>query len=123
MLPTRLIIMGLSVVSILGYIWYITYQLDNALVGKKQAEDNIILVTNEFDTLHTKHTNLEVDYKKQTRYHKQSIAILKLKHAKDIQQERDVTKIKTEILNVKSEEDGDISIILSDTLNALRLLK
>ena len=117
---------GVAIALVLGavtlYIKILNGRIEDALDGKKQAENNIILVTKEFDILYSRHTNLEADYDEQKEYHAYSIKLLNARHKKDLIQVKNITKIKTEIANVKAEDDGEVSTILNNTLDSIRLL-
>jgi len=113
---------ALTALVVMLYINNIKGERDNAIEDKKEAENNVVLISREFELLYNIHTSLEKDYSEQQKYHEYSINLLNEQHLKDLKLITQVTKIKTEIENVTDENDGAIAPILSTTLDAIGLL-
>ncbi len=117
----KIIGIGVLVASVLGYWWYLTSSLDSAREAQKYAEDNVILVTYEFDRLYGAHTKLIGDAEKQVELHKASVVALKKAQKVELARAIKLAEIRGRINNVREEDDGNVSRVLSDTLDALRL--
>lgn len=117
---------GIGVVLlILSGWWYVNSikgERDDALNAQKDAENNVVLISREFELLYETHSSLENEFVEQGKYHKYSINLLNEIHSKDLEQMERITIIKTEIKNVKDEDDGEISNVLNATLDAIGLL-
>ena len=112
---------GAVVVGICGYIWYLSSSLDSALVDKKYAEDNVVLVTYEFDRLYSVHSSLVEDTVRQKLYMEQSMAAIKEAHEVELNRAIQMAKMRGRITNVSNEDDGEVANVLSGTLNAIRM--
>ena len=115
-----LIVLVIVVVSI--YIKMLKGDIQDEIEARKDAENNVVLISREFELLYQTHSSLEQDYSEQQKFHKYSIELLNEQHLKDLRLITQVTKIKTEIENVTDENDGAIAPILNTTLDAIRLL-
>lgn len=114
---------ALVVLSIGAYIYVLNGKLDSAIEDKKYAENNVLLVTAEFDRLYDLQTELEADVAKQEKDHAYEIGILKLRHKQELIRTTELAKINEGIKNVKEEDDGPVANVLNDTLDALRVYK
>lgn len=114
---------GVIILAIGIYIFILTNKLDSALEEKKQAENNIILITNEFYRLNDLKDQLEKDIIDQKLYHAYTVKVLKQRHDLELHRTTEMVKIKEGIRNVKEEDDGPVANILNDTLESLRLYK
>jgi len=119
----KVVIIGTVVLGIGTYIFILTNKLDSALEEKKYAENNVILITTEFDRLYDLQTQLEADVIKQQQDHEYALVVLKKRHKREILRTTELTKINEGIKNVKPEDDGTVANILNDTLDALRVYK
>ncbi len=113
------------VLVILGTLFYIKLlkgDIQDEIDARKNAENDVVLISREYELLYQSNSQLEFEYAEQARYNIIAIQVMKDHHAKEIKFRERITKIKTEIKNVEPNEDGEISNILNSTLNALRLL-
>jgi len=111
-----IVMLGLS-----GYIWWINDDLEDAIEDKQYAENNVVLVTNEFDRLHNSHIQLGSDMIKQEKYYVNTMVAITEAHEKEIVRAVETAKMKERIKNVKTEDDGPIARVLGDTLDDLRV--
>jgi len=124
-LGKKVIGIGAIIIVVVGFSFYITSlksDIQDEINLRKEAENNVVLISREYEILNSSYEQLEVDYVEQAQYNMIAMQILKDLHVKEIRFREKITKIKTEIKNVEPNEDGEISNILNDTLNALRLL-
>ena len=112
---------GGAVLVVLIYWYILQTRLENALEAKQYAEDNVVLVTTEFDRLYDRYGELTSVYDKEVASNAQTVNRLNVLHAKELERVIATTTIKTKIKDVKDEDDGNVSNILSTTLDALRL--
>ena len=119
----KYIIGGVVVAVLVGYIFVQGLRLDGAIVDKKEAENNVMLVNAEFDRLYTKQEKLEDDMEDQKKYHKFEVDLINKRHVIELDRAVIAAGIRGGLVNVNEEDDGNVSNILNDTLDALRLYK
>lgn len=117
-LGVQVIIGFVFLVAVIGGYLYVQ-NLKNQL---SEAENNVALIAREFETVYSEYEHLEVEYGEQSKQHMYAMQILKDQHLQELRFREKIVKIKTEIENVKEEDDGDLSNVLRATLNALRVL-
>jgi hypothetical protein len=114
--PTHYILILLVAMLVVQYKYN-----DSLKEDLKTSKINTAMVAKEFYDLHDGHEVLKVQYDDQEQYYKESIELLNINHKEEIVRATKITSIKTRIEDVKDEDDGNISNILSNTLDALRL--
>ena len=82
------------VLFIIASFAYLIYQKNSLQDDLSRAENDIILVTKEFYSLHKEHENLEKNYKEQEEYHIYSISVLNKKHKIEINRASTVAGMK-----------------------------
>ncbi len=112
----------LIVIGIMFYIKILKSDLQNEIDARKSAENDVVLISREYELLYKTNSQLELEYAEQAKFNMIAIQVMKDQHVKELKFRERVTQIKTEIKNVEPNEDGKISNILANTLNALRLL-
>ncbi len=112
----------LIVIGIIFYIKILKSDLQNEIDARKSAENDVVLISREYELLYKTNSQLELEYAEQAKFNMIAIQVMKDQHVKELKFRERVTQIKTEIKNVEPNEDGKISNILANTLNALRLL-
>lgn len=112
---------GAAVLVILIYWYILEERLQTAIEAKQYAEDNVVLVTREFDNVLKRYGELEISLATQEEYYKDSIEALEESHAEAIEDAVKIATIKDRIEGVTDEEDGNVSNVLSSTLDALRM--
>lgn len=113
--------LALVVLSVGTYIYVLNGKLESATKDKKYAEDNVLLVTTEFNRLYDLQAKLEADVAKQEKDHAYEISVLKKRHKRELIRTTELAKINEGIKNVKPEDDGPVANVLNDTLDALRV--
>ena len=113
--------LALPVMTIL-FITYLGYRVTTLRSDLLTAEANTLLVVSEFDKLYKSNVNLQKDFNDQELLYKYNIYTLKAKHKRELIAVVKINTIKQGILNVKDTDDGGVATILTDTINALRLL-
>ena len=112
----------LLIIGVMFYIKLLKGNLQDEIDARKNAENDVVLISREYELLYKTNSQLEFEYKEQAKFNIIAIQVMKDFHVKELRFREKVTKIKTEIKNVEPNEDGKISKILNDTLYALRLL-
>ena len=118
----KIVAYAVGIAILLGYIFILKGNLETAIEEKKYAEDNVVLVTREFDRVLGAHDMLVVDRQKDKEFFEFSTSVLVEKHQKDLAEVIAKTTIIEGIKNANDKDDGNISNVLNSTLDALRML-
>lgn len=106
---------------LIAYIAYVEVQLEDARADKKYAEDNVVLINNEYDRIADSYDLLEITYDVREEYHSKTIQELTKAHEKTVDRAVHIAITREGIRNASSKDDGNISRVLSDALDSLRM--
>ena len=119
----KLIGIGVAVIAIGGYMWYLSSSLDSALADKKEAEDNVVLIVREFDNLYLIHEIAIANSEKDKEFYRYNVVELKKNHEVEIDRAIYNTKMREEVRHANPKDDRNISNVLRNTIESLRMYK
>ncbi len=115
------IIIGVGITATVAVVISLQVRLSNAEEAQKYAEDNVVLVTTEFDRLQAGHERLTKELEEQEWYYEDTVDTLIEAHQEEIKRVTKVTIMIERIRNATPKEDGNISSVLGNTLDSLRM--
>ena len=115
------IVIGVGVAAAIAVVISLQVRLSEAEEAQKYAEDNVVLVTTEFDRLQAGHERLTKELEEQEWYYEDTVDTLIEAHQEEIKRVTKVTIMIERIRNATPKEDGNISSVLGNTLDSLRM--
>ncbi|NOQ32455.1 MAG: hypothetical protein GQ570_15205 [Helicobacteraceae bacterium] len=115
----KYIAIGLASLSVIALVAFQNYQINSLENDLKETKKELSSVQLQHqNAVNTANKNAD-KFSTFKATHKQTLESLALKHIQELQQIKNVTKIKERIAYVKDNEDGAIAPILNTTLNSL----